>query len=580
MAGAGRVRATVASVGEPPRPAEAVCDGTVEQRGGSPPARRIRTFVRRWRWLGGPVAVAAIPFAIVLVVAVLHVDRPWVNRGDYALIELSTRSAWRGRALVGPYSRYGWNHPGPAMFYWFAPFFRAFDQKPESLGVAAATLNSSMALGAVIASGVAAGRRAAWVTAAGVVAMVWVWGFSWIDRIWNPFIVLTPVVATGFLLAGVLSGRRWALVPLVAVASFTVQSHVGTAPVLGVLGVVGVVGVLWQLRRGWRPWVRPMLAAAGVGAVAWALPVYEQLSGRPGNLDQIVAFFRSSHRHQDLPAVLDKVVVQLTLSRVNLLSNVVSKKRALPPASGGRLWLLILLVGFVAVGAVVNLRARRRFEASLCVVSLAATAGIMLGTLRVVGRLEGYLTLPASAVGALLWASALLTASALAATGWARIVAARTHAGLELSRAVRLVAAATVVLVSAAVGFRTIVQRDPQQYLQVVHRPSQATLAITDTVRAAVPPGVHRVLVEATPPGIAVAAMLANQIERDGHQVRAAPRLDYFFGRDRRADGCERFALRVGAPGEPAVAHGGRVLGTYADQVVQARRRQPPPRCR
>jgi hypothetical protein len=37
--------------------------------------------------------------------------------GDYAALELYTRLAAQGRQLLGPYSRFGFHHPGPAYFY-------------------------------------------------------------------------------------------------------------------------------------------------------------------------------------------------------------------------------------------------------------------------------------------------------------------------------------------------------------------------------------------------------------------------------------------------------------------------------
>ena len=40
---------------------------------------------------------------------------------DFALLELSTDEALRGTQLLGPYSRFGWRHPGPAYFYLQAP---------------------------------------------------------------------------------------------------------------------------------------------------------------------------------------------------------------------------------------------------------------------------------------------------------------------------------------------------------------------------------------------------------------------------------------------------------------------------
>src|SRR5690348_18094210 len=45
-----------------------------------------------------------------------------VMYGDQALLELGTRRAIHLDQLVGPYSRSGFHHPGPAVFYLLAPF--------------------------------------------------------------------------------------------------------------------------------------------------------------------------------------------------------------------------------------------------------------------------------------------------------------------------------------------------------------------------------------------------------------------------------------------------------------------------
>ena len=43
--------------------------------------------------------------------------------GDYAALELYTRLAAQGRQLLGPYSRFGFHHPGPAYFYASVPLY-------------------------------------------------------------------------------------------------------------------------------------------------------------------------------------------------------------------------------------------------------------------------------------------------------------------------------------------------------------------------------------------------------------------------------------------------------------------------
>ena len=68
---------------------------------------------------------------------------------DFALLELSTGEALRGTQLLGPYSRFGWRHPGPAYFYLQAPLYGASGASSASLPVAVLIFNWAALLGVV-----------------------------------------------------------------------------------------------------------------------------------------------------------------------------------------------------------------------------------------------------------------------------------------------------------------------------------------------------------------------------------------------------------------------------------------------
>ena len=58
--------------------------------------------------------------AVLLVAAGLP-DFPTYT--DRALLEFATLEATEGARLLGAYSRFGFHFPGPALFYWYAPFY-------------------------------------------------------------------------------------------------------------------------------------------------------------------------------------------------------------------------------------------------------------------------------------------------------------------------------------------------------------------------------------------------------------------------------------------------------------------------
>lgn len=535
--------------------------------GGRSPGMRVARAVRGSG--ATPVVVGIAPFVIVLVAALAHVGRAGINQGDYALIEMSTRSALGHRQMLGPYSRFAWNHPGPLMFYWFAPFYSVFGHRPESLGVASAVLNTLFAAGSIAIAGWCSGRRAAWTVAGAMIATVAIWGFVWIDRIWNPLLVLMPLVGLGFLGAAVLSGRRWALPGFVLVAVFAVQTHLGTLPMVALFSTAVAIGVGVSARRQWRFWLIPGLASAAVGVVAFLPPLYEQATSESGNLTELVRFFQTAKGGHSPGEVLDKTSVQLTLTKVGLIHTVATGVHPIPPASAARLIVLALVVAIVVWGMRSNGRAGRRFEQHLCVFAGLAGAGAFVGGLRVIGNLEGYLTLPATAAGTLLWMAALLTLAG----------EFHTRARPSLYRLAGRIGPIAVAL-GCVWSSLWMIDQDPARSLQVPLSVDGNARSATAAVSTALPPRTHQVLITLgdalTAP---TAAMVANQLELGGIDTREDSVYDFLFGRDRRPDGCETIAIRIGLKGSPPDPDWDRPVATYDGQVIQTRALQPEPHC-
>jgi hypothetical protein len=220
---------------------------------------------------------------------------------------------------------------------------------------------------------------------------------------------------------------------------------------------------------------------------------------------------------------------------------------------------------------VANHRSGRRFERNLCVVALTGTVAVFVAGTRVVGGLEAYLTLPATAIGTLLWAAAALTVSAELAE----------RIGSRRSRSAAWLGAAAITATSLWLSV-TLLQSHPERTLQVPQRTDPAALAISEQIRAAIPPGTDTVLIEPdvpNGPAISTAAMVANQIELGGFDARADASLEHFFGRHRRATGCETVAVSIGSVGVPIDPAAGEVTGTFNNQIIQIRALDPGPGC-
>jgi hypothetical protein len=114
-----------------------------EESGGAAPASG------RLPLLGGVVALVAVAaMGVVEAVRIAGSSHPQIFAGDIALIDLGARDAWRGHQLLGPYSRFGWHHPGPVLFYLMALPGRLMGNGP-GINLAAVLINAAAAVAAV-----------------------------------------------------------------------------------------------------------------------------------------------------------------------------------------------------------------------------------------------------------------------------------------------------------------------------------------------------------------------------------------------------------------------------------------------
>jgi hypothetical protein len=213
--------------------------------------------------LAALIAVVVLPVLAVGVTAALH---PWYPAGDWADVALGAIEVGTDHTpLVGVYSRYGWNHPGPMMFWLYALPYRLLGQSFAGMILAASLLNAASVGGAVAL----AWRRGRVVLAAVVVVplalVVHTLGPALLRDPWNPWVTVLPfgllVVATW----AAVEGDRAALPVVAVVGSFLSQTHIGFVPLVGLLAVVATVGFL--ARRGDR---RPVLIGLAVLVLCWS----------------------------------------------------------------------------------------------------------------------------------------------------------------------------------------------------------------------------------------------------------------------------------------------------------------------
>lgn len=260
----------------------------------------------RAAWIA-PVLVA-LPVVVALVSTI---GRPWWPTGDQALELLRTHDVGGAHTpLVGAYSRFGWDHPGPLLFWLSAPAYRVFG--PTGMVATVAAINAASAAGAVVAARRFGGNVLAWLIAAGLAVMVHSQGARQLVETWNPAVGTLPLFAYLLFVLGAAAGDRATLVPAIIAGSYAVQAHVSSAPVVLVAAIAGVSYRFVSRQRATKPLTversstssslppapsrrLTLIVAAVVALAAWFGSLVQQVTGHPGNLTAILRFFRQRH---------------------------------------------------------------------------------------------------------------------------------------------------------------------------------------------------------------------------------------------------------------------------------------------
>jgi hypothetical protein len=396
-------------------------------------------------------ALALVPLAVSAIYLTLrHGNYPVT--GDLAMTELVTRDVGRYAVELGPFSRDGWHHPGPAMYVLLAIPYRLLGSTTSALDVGALAINGASVVGMAVIARRRGGLAPAVLTLVGCALVMRSLGPDEVRLPWNPYVTVLPYALLVFLTWAMTCRDRWALPLAVGVASFVAQTHIGyvvlAAPLLA-FGAAWLVGsVLRQVREegstaslGRLVW--PVLVALAVGTVMWMPPLVEEVTGDPGNLTRAWEWFRSGGPEAE-PA------------RGYLLGwRLVTSQYGVPPEwlFGERPLGIILEPGYlydpmapvllmVVAGASYLLwRSRPAGSGRLVAVWLAASVAGVVATARTVGPVYEY------RVG---WVRVLgMVAGVITAwAGWSALVAWRP----ALERRVLLPASLAVLAVLAVVG--------------------------------------------------------------------------------------------------------------------------------
>jgi len=271
-------------------------------------ARRLlnRSFWSEHRSLALATVFAAIVIVPIVLLAFDGFGRRWFPAGDWAMTELRVLdSGTTDTPLVGPYSRFGWNHPGPLMFWLYAIPYRLLGENSSSMVLTAGLVNA-LALGGMLTFAWRRGRVAlVAITALAMAFLLSSFDASLLRDPWNPWVTVLPF---GLLILAAWSsteGDRVASVVAAVVGSFLVQSHVGFAPLVGGL-LAWAVGISWYRTRDRRAlmWVAIALA------LCWLPVVIDAVVGS-GNVSRLIEHFTGDSDPAGLASGLEMAARQM-----------------------------------------------------------------------------------------------------------------------------------------------------------------------------------------------------------------------------------------------------------------------------
>ena len=326
----------------------------------------------------------------MLVVVLTRWGSDYLPVQDSAVMDLRVRDVWSSDIpLTGAYSRYGWSHPGPLMYWLIAPFSLLFGKAAWATLVGAAVLQGI----AIVWTARLAWRHgglpvlALWL-GIGTLAYTALSSSAWLEP-WNPHLAFP--FFTLFLLQSWLAWRGDArrLVGAVVVGSFVVQTHVGYAALVALVLVGAVVMLAVDTHRAQQrlrdlPAVRWSFLAL---VVLWLPVLVEPVVRSPGNLGEVARFFLNGGTDESAVGLFD--ALGLLAAEFRLPPPWLGGTDSVHPVTDaaeptGVLWLIVPLA---AVGAAMAAAWKRNDHTRIRAVALVIV--VLVGAVATLSRIAG-----------------------------------------------------------------------------------------------------------------------------------------------------------------------------------------------
>lgn len=367
------------------------------------------------------ICIAAWP-AVAAGLSALHLD--WFPSGDWALLAMRIEDVGHATPLLGPYSRFGWNHPGPLLYWTLAAPYHLLGWSAPSMLAATAFLNAA-ALGGTVALAWRRGRLPlAGLTTLALCMLTSTMGPELLRDPWNPYVTVLPLALLVMLCWSAAEGDRWAWPAAVAVGSFIVQSHIGYAVIVIAIGVAAMT-LAWRNRadhtvlpRGSRQRGLLLAVVTAVILICWVPVLIDQFFGS-GNLTAIASYFIDS---TDRPAGLHDAFAQaannLSTGDAGWLGGF-ALVGADGAVEGGPLSALLVPIALYMVTLTAAITSGARSALRFQIMTGVAVASGIVATSRITGPMFGYLIRWWWVLACLWWLS-ILWSTISAALTWTR----------------------------------------------------------------------------------------------------------------------------------------------------------------
>ncbi len=386
--------------------------------------------MRRRLHLAVLAAATTLPAWAALPTAFAKRATEFMQFTDQSILEMQVLHSTKAMHLLGPYSRFHWNHPGPFFFYLLAPLYALSGHATRSIWLSVWLLNVACLVGIVCVVERSAGRLHAFVAGALLAWQVTCLGADALCDSWGPWVITLPFELLAFLCVAVATGRpQW--LPLSAlVASFVAQTEVATLPTAALLLAAGTASGLAlsaNSSRGRsafpaRAWLRGAMLALGVGCVVWLPSIAEQASTRPGNLAKLWEFLGTERRPHTLFEAYAAISEHFcTILRLDTLLRSSTSASALRNPAQATLVAMGGLLGLLPVALVSGQRRGDRYVVAGSVIAIAGAFGALLSATRAAGPLMSYLFLWTTGLGTLSVAMSVGELAARAMDGASRV---------------------------------------------------------------------------------------------------------------------------------------------------------------